>query len=111
MNKMPIRESWIGRTATAVAAIVLGSLAAGGPAAGAQQFAQAGASDLKVEVEAACADGHAVFKIVNKGNDWPTVGKFSIYRTDGRQLVTQRRMRAFVLSPERPPPEKWLFRW
>lgn len=93
MKRMPVEELRIGRVAPAVAAIVLGSLAAGGPVAASQQLAQAGAQEIKVEVESACTEGNAVFKIVNKGNDWPTVGKFSIYRTNGQQLVTQRRMR------------------
>ena len=56
------------------------------------QLAQ-GSSPVNVEIATACEDGYAVFKIVNKGNEWPTVAKFSVYRVVGNTLVSQRRMR------------------
>ena len=55
------------------------------------QLAQADAISLDFTSE--CVDGMATFKMTNTGDKWPTVGKFSIYRTNGNTLVSQRRMR------------------
>lgn len=51
------------------------------------------ATTITIGVAASCEDGHAVFKITNKGLEWPTVAKFSVYRIKGNTLVSQRRMR------------------
>lgn len=50
-------------------------------------------AQVDVAITATCDSDQAVFKIVNKGHEWPTVAKFSIYRVNGNQLVSQRRMR------------------
>ena len=55
------------------------------------QLAQA--DPLSLEVSSECAEGMATFKMTNTGQEWPTVGKFSIFRINGNTLVSQRRMR------------------
>jgi hypothetical protein len=82
-----------GFAALALGACLLGLPAPAGAAAAPEQVAQAKGNEVDVTVDAQCAEGFAVFKIVNKGFEWPTVGKFSIYRVSGQQLVSQRRMR------------------
>ena len=46
-----------------------------------------------VRVVAACEEGDTAFQVFNEGDAWPQLGKISIYRTDGRALVSQRSMR------------------
>ena len=75
----------------AYAAVITCAVAATPPAAHAQQVAQGATVD--VNVTTACEEGNAVFKVVNKGFEWPTVAKFSVYRVKGNTLVSQRRMR------------------
>lgn len=67
----------------------------GAPPSAAQQAPQqlAQGAQVNVTIAATCDGEQAVFKIVNKGNEWPTVAKFSIYRVNGNILVSQRRMR------------------
>lgn len=76
------------------AAVAVFAIAAGIPEALAQQAPQlAQAATVNVDITTVCEERNAVFKVVNKGVEWPTVAKFSVYRVKGNTLVSQRRMR------------------
>lgn len=78
-------------TYAAIAACAIGWTT---PAAFAQEAPQlAQAATVDVTITSTCEEGNAVFKVVNKGFEWPTVAKFSVYRVKGNTLVSQRRMR------------------
>lgn len=46
------------------------------------QLAQA--DPIALDITSECVAGMATFSMTNKGVEWPTVGKFSIYRTNGQ---------------------------
>lgn len=48
---------------------------------------------LRVEVSAVCADQGAVFKIINRGDQWPRTGLLRLYYADDHALIGQRRLR------------------
>jgi len=48
---------------------------------------------LRVEVSAVCADQGAVFKIANRGEQWPRTGLLRLYYADDHSLIGQRRLR------------------
>ena len=79
--------------ALAIAAGTPESLAQQAPAGRTSAPEIAQAATVNVEITTACEEGNAVFKVVNKGFEWPTVSKFSVYRVKGNTLVSQRRMR------------------
>lgn len=70
---------------------------ASGHNAASSRFAQTTPPDttkpVRVRVTAACEEGSAVFQVFNEGEAWPQPGKIAIYRTDGRDLVSQRNLR------------------
>ncbi len=75
----------------ACATVAVCAIGLASPAVFAQQIAQGATVD--VDIVTTCEEGNAVFKVVNKGFEWPTVAKFSVYRVKGNTLVSQRRMR------------------
>lgn len=56
-----------------------GPTAAGGP--------------VKVSITGQCEGGDAVFLVINEGDPWPVPSRITVYRTQGRSLVSQRLMR------------------
>ena len=48
---------------------------------------------LNVEVSATCRGRTPVFKVTNLGDGWPRLGNINIYQTDGRTIVTKRRLK------------------
>ena len=40
-----------------------------------------------------CHDGAPAFQVTNLGDRWPRLGEISIYRTDTKSMLTQRRVR------------------
>jgi len=56
---------------------------------------EAATQNLNLRVVSACAQGAAVFKVFNDGQQWPAAGTFGIYRVAGnhRELVSHRTMR------------------
>ena len=49
--------------------------------------------ELSLEVAAMCHDGAPAFQVTNLGDRWPRLGEISIYRTDTKSMLTQRRVR------------------
>lgn len=56
------------------------------------ELAQAG-DRVRLAVTASCDGGFALFTVVNEGELWAQMSKISVYRTDGRVLVSQRSIR------------------
>lgn len=58
-------------------------------------LAQAGGGNVNVEIVSACVDNTAMFKIVNRGEMWPQLGKLKIYEIENgqRRELTARTMR------------------
>lgn len=56
------------------------------------ELAQAG-DPVRLAVTASCDGGFALFTVVNEGELWSQMSKISVYRTDGRVLVSQRSIR------------------
>ena len=54
---------------------------------------EAVANPLKFSIDATCRNGNAIFSFINRGQEWPEAGKFSVYRTEDDSLLKQRRMR------------------
>ena len=50
-------------------------------------------ASIRLRISAECVDGDAYFKVTNVGAGWPKAGSFSIYRTIGNTMISQRRMR------------------
>lgn len=48
---------------------------------------------IRLQIHAECVDGDAYFSVTNTGAGWPKAGSFSIYRTFGNTMISQRRMR------------------
>lgn len=48
---------------------------------------------VRLAVTASCDGGFALFTVVNEGELWSQMSKISVYRTDGRVLVSQRSIR------------------
>ncbi len=63
------------------------------PSAGVGQAAQLSATPIKLKVLAQCHKDATVFRVVNAGESWPKAGRFKIYRTGDKSMVSQRRMR------------------
>ncbi len=59
----------------------------GGPASGADP------DILKLDINAKCLNGVALFRIVNTGNRWPDSAMFNVYRAIDRTLINRRRLR------------------
>lgn len=57
-----------------------------------EELAQAG-DPVRLAVTASCEGGFALFTVVNEGELWLQMSKISVYRTDGRTLVSQRSIR------------------
>jgi len=55
----------------------------------------AAATALQIDVSTKCTGGESLFKISNRGVDWPKSGTFSVFRIDGQSKypVSSRRMR------------------
>ncbi len=58
-------------------------------------LAQAGGAQIQLEVETACRDGVAQFKIINAGDAWPRAGTLNVLRitASGAETLTRRQMR------------------
>lgn len=56
------------------------------------ELAQTG-DPVRLAVTATCEGGFALFTVVNEGELWLQPSKISVYRTDGRTLVSQRSIR------------------
>lgn len=83
-----------------VSAIALCSYALGGApsSAAAELIAQAEIAAappalVRVEVSSACAEKGAVFKIANRGEQWPRTGLLRLYYADDNSFIGQRRLR------------------
>jgi len=52
------------------------------------------AMDIRFNVATSCVDGTSFFRIINLGDEWPTIGSFGIYRLgrDKPEKVLSRRM-------------------
>jgi len=48
---------------------------------------------LRVDVSSTCATKGAVFKITNRGEQWPRTGVLRLYYADDNSLIGQRRLR------------------
>ena len=48
---------------------------------------------LKLDIDAHCLNGVALFQIVNKGDRWPDSAMFNVYRAVDRTLLNRRRLR------------------
>jgi len=48
---------------------------------------------LDLEISAKCDGRTPVFQVTNLGDRWPRLGAINIYRTDGKAMVTKRRMK------------------
>ncbi len=48
---------------------------------------------LDLNVMVTCKDGDATFTVTNKGGAWPGIGNLSVYSTEAKKLIHQRRMR------------------
>lgn len=48
---------------------------------------------VDMTVSVVCKDGDATFTVTNNGVAWPGVGNLSVYSTDARKLIHQRRLR------------------
>jgi hypothetical protein len=57
--------------------------------------ASVGSGMVRLDVTTACENGETVFKVHNRGEDWPKASIFGIYRLggDNQQVVSSRRMR------------------
>jgi len=49
--------------------------------------------NLDLEVSAVCQGGIPAFQVTNLGDRWPKLGEVSIYRTDTKAMLVQRRVR------------------
>ena len=57
------------------------------------QIAAAPPALVRVEVSSACAEKGAVFKIANRGEQWPRTGLLRLYYADDNSFIGQRRLR------------------
>ncbi|HEY9080874.1 hypothetical protein [Magnetovibrio sp.] len=57
------------------------------------EIAAAPPAVLRVDVSSACVGQGAVFKIVNRGSQWPRTSLLRLYYTDDNSLIGQRRLR------------------
>ena len=48
---------------------------------------------LRLDVSASCVDNGAVFKLTNRGVQWPRSGLLKLYYADDQTLIGQRRLR------------------
>jgi hypothetical protein len=49
--------------------------------------------ELSVEISPICKDGVAAFQVTNLGERWPRVADITVYRTDTKDVISQRRVR------------------
>ena len=49
-------------------------------------------TELQLQVNTACKDGTAVFKVANVGGRWPKAGAFAVYAIDGNKLISVRNL-------------------
>jgi hypothetical protein len=57
------------------------------------QVATVAGDQLDIEVTAKCDKDSALFQITNLGEKWPRLGEISIYRVNGKSLLSKRRVR------------------
>ncbi len=57
------------------------------------EVAAVSGAPMKARVTAKCQGDSPVFRITNLGEKWPKVGSVSIYRTDGKELISKRSIR------------------
>lgn len=84
------------RFVAALAAVVaiVASISSTRPLAAADRVELAQSGDpVRLAVTASCDGGFALFTVVNEGELWSQMSKISVYRTDGRTLVSQRAIR------------------
>lgn len=75
-------------------AAIVASISFAQPLAAADRIELAQAGDpVRLAVTASCDGGFALFTVVNEGELWSQMSKISVYRTDGRTLVSQRSIR------------------
>ena len=80
--------------ALAAIAAIVSSMSSTRPLVAADRVELAQASDpVRLAVTASCTGGFALFTVVNEGELWSQMSKISVYRTDGRTLVSQRSIR------------------
>lgn len=80
--------------ALAAIAAIVSLMSSTRPLVAADRVELAQASDpVRLAVTASCDGGFALFTVVNEGELWPQMSKISVYRTDGRTLVSQRSIR------------------
>lgn len=63
------------------------------PKTAAGNLSAAALDPIRLRVNAECADGAAVFKVVNIGGRWPRSGTFTILTLDGQKRLSKRRLR------------------
>ncbi len=58
-------------------------------------LAQAAGGNVNLEIVSACVNNMATFQIVNRGDEWPKLGKLKIYQIHNGQSqeITERTMR------------------
>lgn len=80
--------------ALAAIAAIVSSISSTQPLAAADRVELAQSGDpVRLAVTASCDGGFALFTVVNEGELWSQMSKISVYRTDGRTLVSQRSIR------------------
>ncbi len=80
--------------AIAAVAAIVASVSSTQPTAAADRIELAQTGDpVRLAVTATCEGGFALFTVVNEGELWSQMSKISVYRTDGRTLVSQRSIR------------------
>jgi len=57
------------------------------------EIAAAPPVSLRLDVSASCIDSGAVFKLTNRGAQWPRTGLLKLYYADDQTLIGQRRLR------------------
>lgn len=59
------------------------------------QNASVASGALRLDVQTSCENGSSIFKVTNKGEEWPKSSIFAIYRLGGagNQVISSRRMR------------------
>jgi hypothetical protein len=66
----------------------------GAPAAPTQEVVKSvEGQNFDLEVSAVCQNGIPAFQVTNLGDRWPKLGEVSIYRTDTKAMLIQRRVR------------------
>lgn len=73
--------------------IALPGLASAAGARSVETAQAASGGSVQLNVEAACENGNAIFRVTNAGDEWPKAGRFSITRAGDEKVISNRSMR------------------